>query len=182
MPLQRVQGTICGGSGSAERMRIVPRPRQVGHWEGMGLLGCVDADRAACSRAGRVVNFRQCHGRPRAIWFCVRLPRIYRTVPAIAGRPLAERPQIASGRSTGTGAGSSSTGRRSTFSLLQVRSRLDGRLRSIALHPFPAAQNPGQQRVGQALRFCLSDLVRMKDVPAGPPKSLTWWRWLRSTG
>jgi hypothetical protein len=65
VPLQREQGTICGGSGSAERMRIVPRPRQVGHWEGMGLLGCVDADRAACSRAGRVVNFRQCHGRPR---------------------------------------------------------------------------------------------------------------------
>ena len=24
----------------------------------MGLLGCVDADRAACSRAGRVVNFK----------------------------------------------------------------------------------------------------------------------------
>ena len=41
VPLQRVQGTICGGSGSAERMRIVPRPRQVGHWEGMGLRGCV---------------------------------------------------------------------------------------------------------------------------------------------
>ena len=39
VPLQRVQGTICGGSGSAERMRIVPRPRQVGHWEGMGLRG-----------------------------------------------------------------------------------------------------------------------------------------------
>ena len=33
-----VQGTIFGGPGSAERMRIVPRPRQVGHWEGMGLL------------------------------------------------------------------------------------------------------------------------------------------------
>jgi hypothetical protein len=74
VPLQRVQGSICGGSGSAERMRIVPRPRQVGHCEGMGLLGCIDADRAACSRAGRVVNFRQCHGRPRAMWFCVRLP------------------------------------------------------------------------------------------------------------
>jgi hypothetical protein len=63
VPRQRVQGTICGGSGSAERMRIVPRPRQVGHSEGMGLLGCVDAERAACSRAGRVVNFRQCHRR-----------------------------------------------------------------------------------------------------------------------
>ena len=75
VPLQRVQGTICGGSGSAERMRIVPRPRQVGHWEGMGLLGCVDADRAACSRAGRAVKFRQCHGRHRAIWFCVPFAR-----------------------------------------------------------------------------------------------------------
>jgi hypothetical protein len=39
VPRQRVQGTICGGSGSAERMRMVPRPRQVGHWEGMDLLG-----------------------------------------------------------------------------------------------------------------------------------------------
>ena len=64
VPRQRVQGTICGGSGSAERMRIVPRPRQVGHWEGMDLLGCVVVDRVACSRAGRAVNFRQCHGRP----------------------------------------------------------------------------------------------------------------------
>ena len=63
VPRQRVQDTICGGSGSAERMRIVPRPRQVGHSEGMGLLGCVDAGRAACSRAGRAVNFRQCHRR-----------------------------------------------------------------------------------------------------------------------
>ena len=61
VPRQRVQGTICGGSASAERMRMVPRPRQVGHWEGMGLLACVVADRAACSRAGRAVNFRQCH-------------------------------------------------------------------------------------------------------------------------
>ena len=43
--------TICGGSGSAERMRIVPRPRQVGHWEDMGLLGGVDGDRAACTTA-----------------------------------------------------------------------------------------------------------------------------------
>ena len=44
VPRQRVQGTICGGSGSAVRMRIVPRPRQVGHTEDMGLPGCVDAD------------------------------------------------------------------------------------------------------------------------------------------
>jgi hypothetical protein len=36
----------------------------------------------------------------------------------------------------------------------------------IPLHPFPAAQNPGYEHVGQALRFCLSDLVIMKDVPA----------------
>ena len=60
VPRQRVQGTICGGSGSAERMRIVPRPRQVGHWEDMGLLGCLDADRAACSCARRAVKFSQC--------------------------------------------------------------------------------------------------------------------------
>src|SRR5215813_9983698 len=38
--------------------------------------------------------------------------------------------------------------------------------RRILLHPFLAAQNPGCEHVGQALRFCLSDLVRMKDVPA----------------
>jgi hypothetical protein len=42
---------------------------------------------------------------------------------------------------------------------------------SIPLHPFPAAQNPGHEHVGQALRFCLSDLVRMKDVPARPQPS-----------
>ena len=36
----------------------------------------------------------------------------------------------------------------------------------IPLHPFPAAQNPGYEYVGQALHFCLSDLVWMKDVPA----------------
>ena len=39
VPRQREQGTIWGGSGSAVRMRIVPRPRQVGHSEDMGLLG-----------------------------------------------------------------------------------------------------------------------------------------------
>jgi hypothetical protein len=36
----------------------------------------------------------------------------------------------------------------------------------IPLHPFPATQNPWCEHVGQALRFCLSDLVIMKDVPA----------------
>ncbi len=36
-----------------------------------------------------------------------------------------------------------------------------------SLHPFSAARtNPGHERVGQALRFCLSDFVRMKGVPA----------------
>jgi hypothetical protein len=36
-----------------------------------------------------------------------------------------------------------------------------------SLHPFPAARtNPGHERVGQALRFRLSDLVKMKAVPA----------------
>jgi hypothetical protein len=29
----------------------------------LGLLGCVDAGRTACSRAGRAVNSRQCHRR-----------------------------------------------------------------------------------------------------------------------
>ena len=38
----------------------------------------------------------------------------------------------------------------------------------IPLQPFLLAQNPGYKRVGQALRFCLSDLVRMKSVPARP--------------
>jgi hypothetical protein len=36
----------------------------------------------------------------------------------------------------------------------------------IPLHPFPVAQNPGCEHVGQVLRFCLSDLVIMKNVPA----------------
>jgi hypothetical protein len=44
--------------------------------------------------------------------------------------------------------------------------RLGGGLPCILLHPFPAAQNPGCEHVGQALRFCLSDLVIMKHVPA----------------
>ena len=34
--------------------------------------------------------------------------------------------------------------------------------RCIPLQPFLLAQNPGYEHVGQALRFCLSDLVRMK--------------------
>src|SRR6266536_2471247 len=38
--------------------------------------------------------------------------------------------------------------------------------RRIPLYPFLAAQNPGYENVGQALRFCLSDLVKMKRVPA----------------
>ena len=40
--------------------------------------------------------------------------------------------------------------------------------RCIPLQPFLLAQNPGYKRVGQASRFCLSDLVRMKSVPARP--------------
>ena len=47
-----------------------------------------------------------------------------------------------------------------------IRTRLGGGLLSIPLNPFPAAQKPGYEHVGQALRFYLSDLVRMKDVPA----------------
>src|SRR6266511_5167520 len=43
---------------------------------------------------------------------------------------------------------------------------IGGGLLSIPLYPFPPAQNPGYEHVGQALRFCLSDLVRMKGVPA----------------
>jgi hypothetical protein len=37
---------------------------------------------------------------------------------------------------------------------------------AVFLLPFLAAQRPGHEHVGQALRFCLSDLVIMKDVPA----------------
>src|SRR4029453_5393206 len=44
--------------------------------------------------------------------------------------------------------------------------RLGGGLLCIPLHPFPAAQNPGYEHVGQAFSFCLSDLVIMKQVPA----------------
>ena len=49
-----------GGSGSAERMRIVPRPRQVGHWEGMGCWVCVDADAPHVVVLGALSTFRQC--------------------------------------------------------------------------------------------------------------------------
>jgi hypothetical protein len=37
---------------------------------------------------------------------------------------------------------------------------------AVFLLPFLAAQLPGYEHVGQALRFCLSDLVIMKHVPA----------------
>src|SRR5262245_45952472 len=39
-------------------------------------------------------------------------------------------------------------------------------LNAIFLRPFLAAQLPGSEHIGQALRFCLSDLVKMKVVPA----------------
>jgi hypothetical protein len=48
---------------------------------------------------------------------------------------------------------------------------IGGGLLSIPLHPFPTVQNPGHEHVGQALRFCPSDVVRMKDVPAHPQPS-----------
>jgi hypothetical protein len=44
--------------------------------------------------------------------------------------------------------------------------RLGRRRQGIFLLPFLAAQNPGYEHVGQALRFCLSDLVIIKAVPA----------------
>jgi hypothetical protein len=37
---------------------------------------------------------------------------------------------------------------------------------AVFLLPFLATQLPGYEHVGQALRFCLSDLVKMKAVPA----------------
>src|SRR5258706_14352201 len=37
---------------------------------------------------------------------------------------------------------------------------------AVFLLPFLAAQLPGYEHVGQALRFCLSDLVIIKAVPA----------------
>jgi hypothetical protein len=40
------------------------------------------------------------------------------------------------------------------------------RRQRIFLLPFLAAQLPGYEHVGQALRFCLSDLVKMKAAPA----------------
>src|SRR5262249_50784009 len=43
---------------------------------------------------------------------------------------------------------------------------LTRRRQTVLLLPFLAAQNPGYEHVGQALRFCLSDLVKMKAVPA----------------
>src|SRR5262245_4502417 len=39
-------------------------------------------------------------------------------------------------------------------------------LNAVFLLPFLAAQFPGCEHEGQALRFCLSDLVIMKHVPA----------------
>src|SRR5262249_17759274 len=39
-------------------------------------------------------------------------------------------------------------------------------LSAIFLLPFLLAQGPGCEHVGQALRFCFSDLVKMKAVPA----------------
>ena len=44
---------------------------------------------------------------------------------------------------------------------------LNGRLlRRVLLLPFLPAQLPWYEHVGQALRFCLCDLVKMKAVPA----------------
>src|SRR5262249_15043481 len=40
------------------------------------------------------------------------------------------------------------------------------RLNTVFLLPFLEAQRPGYEHVAQALRFCLSDLVKMKAVPA----------------
>src|SRR5215467_11757391 len=41
-----------------------------------------------------------------------------------------------------------------------------GRLNTVFLLPFLAAQLPGYEYAGQALRFCLSFLVKIKAVPA----------------
>jgi hypothetical protein len=41
-----------------------------------------------------------------------------------------------------------------------------GRLNTVFLLPFLAAQFPGYEHVGQALRLCLSFLVKIKAVPA----------------
>jgi hypothetical protein len=35
-------------------------------------------------------------------------------------------------------------------------------LEALPLHLFPPAQSPGYEHVGQALRFCLSDLIKIK--------------------
>jgi hypothetical protein len=49
----------------------------------------------------------------------------------------------------------------------QAQMLLNGRLlRRVLLLPFLPAQLPWYEHVGQALRFCLSDLVKMKAVPA----------------
>src|SRR5262245_13347374 len=57
------------------------------------------------------------------------------------------------------------TSHRVRLTVISLWTRLDGGLASsILLHPFLDAQKPGCFQVGQALRFCLSDLVRMKDV------------------
>src|SRR5262245_59127130 len=52
--------------------------------------------------------------------------------------------------------------RMSSSALIVLRALLN----AIFLLPFLAAQNPGCEHVGQALRFCLSDLVIIKDAPA----------------
>src|SRR5262245_65630404 len=52
--------------------------------------------------------------------------------------------------------------RMSSSALIVLRALLN----AIFLLPFLAAQSPGYEHVGQALRFCLSDLVKMKAVPA----------------
>jgi hypothetical protein len=39
-------------------------------------------------------------------------------------------------------------------------------IRAVPLYPFLLAQGPGSEHVGQALRFCLSDLIKIKVVPA----------------
>ena len=71
VPRQREQGTIWGGSGSAVRMRIVPRPRQVGHTEDMGSAWVRKCGRVACSRAWRAVNF--CNALFRSFSLCLSL-------------------------------------------------------------------------------------------------------------
>jgi hypothetical protein len=56
------------------------------------------------------------------------------------------------------------------FRLLHASSRFAALRRGgglpILLYPFLLAQNPGYEYVGQALRFCLSLLIKIKAVPA----------------